>query len=91
MASTFAVMPEFTHITDLLKRGQMALCISTRGERLQIGQTGHGSTGHWRIDPAKQVELLAAQSQESQRPITLSKIIEISLHKPAAWDHRQCH
>jgi len=58
MAPASLVMPGFKHITELLQPGQTALCIFTRGERLHIGQDGHGSTGHWVIDPAKQVDVV---------------------------------
>jgi hypothetical protein len=47
-----------THVSELLEPGQSALCIFTRGMNFHVGQDGHGTTGHWVIDPNHPVDFV---------------------------------
>ena len=62
-------MPHFTHVSELLQSGETALCIFTRGLHLQVGRDGHGTTGHWVVDPNRtfdRVIIYHRQSEDAQ-------------------------
>ncbi len=53
--------------TDLLKKGEVALVISTDGRDLEMDSKGFGQSGQWRMNPNHQVHKVIIYKRDKSR------------------------
>jgi hypothetical protein len=47
---------QYKSATQLLRPGEVGLCLFTKGERFEVRDDGSGSTGDWIVSPKRRVD-----------------------------------
>lgn len=70
--------------TDLLRSGETALVLFTRGSQFQQHPSHNGSTGYWKVDPATAVDCVIIYHRQEDRTNELYRTTPVAFHGPDA-------